>query len=55
VAVEEVFEGGDGGDVVFAGGGEVAADVGEPFGAVLAAEAARDLAVELGGAEIPVR
>jgi hypothetical protein len=48
-AVEEVGEGGDGGYVVFAGGGEVASDIGVAFGAVEGSEAPGDLSVELLG------
>jgi hypothetical protein len=52
VVVEEPGEGVDGGDVVFAGGGEVAADLGEAFSAGLITEARRDLPMDLYWSEI---
>ena len=52
MTVEEIGEGVEGSDAVFAGGGEVAADVREAVRAIEFAEAGGDLAVQLHGAEV---
>lgn len=52
VVVEEPDESVEGADVVFAGGGEVAADMSEAFGAGVAFEAGGHLPVEFHGPEV---